>query len=199
MLEHRRLVSFEVSLSLRCQYGAGRCDKDLQESFLPSSWRSSRITWGCQVVVAAYVWAAESRLGIQAPKEDLNHSIKSVYSSSFHARTHQLARHLRNSGVCWPKAPWTLKGACTCSWRDLTYCRHLNSDVFICNLNPTPCVSPFLFANGAKFKISKNVSYLTSRLFYFQKRQGLLSKETEALSRLFLLKVGEEAVFGNGM
>lgn len=61
---------------------AGRCDKDLQESFLPSSRRSSRITWGCQVVVAAYVWAAESRLGMQAPKEDLNHSIKSVYRAA---------------------------------------------------------------------------------------------------------------------
>lgn len=82
MLKYRRLVSFELLQSLSCWQGAGRCGKDLQESFLPSSWRSGRITWGCQVAIAAYVGAAKSRLGLQAPKEDLTSSITSVYRAT---------------------------------------------------------------------------------------------------------------------
>lgn len=145
MLEHGCLVSFELSQALRCQHGPGRRDKDLQGSFLRSSWRSSRITWGCQVAIAAYVWAAESTLGIQAPKEDL-YSIKSVYGVTLLMLGHQLTRQLCDCGVCWLTVPQTVQGACTCSWHDLPYCRHLNSDGFVCSLNPTICVSPFLSA-----------------------------------------------------
>lgn len=68
-------VIWLISVSMRCQHRAGRCDKGLQEPSLSSSEGSGRVSEGCQMPKAACAWAAKSRLASQDPTGVLHSTV----------------------------------------------------------------------------------------------------------------------------
>lgn len=155
MHAHSCLVSLELSQSLRCQHRAGRRDKGLQEPSLSGSWGSGSVSEGRQVPEAACAGGAKSRLASQYPTGDLHNSVSLMLR---HTDCHRRAITLGSLlAVMEPAHVAHWDSPAVGDWNVMSSC----------NQNPTPCVSPFLFAKThlehhvAKFKISKKNAAVT--------------------------------------
>lgn len=119
-----------------------RLQHDLGES-LPSSCESIRITWGhqCQSCLCLNSSLKAGYPGSQGRPQQQHQ--KCLWSDSLHSLTHGWFPTLESAA----KAPGHCKGSLHMCLLGAHLLLALRSHFSICTLNPTLCVSPFVFAN----------------------------------------------------